>query len=308
MHIFETLGTVQNVNKTRSGRPRTSTSPGKEEQVQETLLRSPQKSLRQTARETNISKDSVYRIMKHLHWKCYIPTLIHALNEDDPDRRVQFCEWYLAKCAEDPGFPHKIVWSDEASFKLNGSINRHNCTYWGPVNPQVTLEHHVNLPGVTEWCGISALGIIAPFFRNGTVTGESYLNLLQEFVGPQFSEMFGDDDEIYFQQDGAPPHYHRDVRAHLDAAFPDTWIGRRGSIEYPARSPDLTPMDFILWGYFKDKVYRTKPRTIDALKLEIERRCRDIPKDLFRDVCESLGANYQCCLDNNGHQFEHLRT
>ena len=132
--------------------------------------------------------------------------------------------------------------------------------------------------------------------------------MLQEFVGPQITEMFSDNGEIYFQQDGAPPHYHRDARAHLDAAFLDTWIGRRGAIEYPARSPDLTPMDFFLWGYFKDKVYRTKPRTIDALKMEIERQCRDIPNDLFRDVCESLGVRYQRCLDNDGRQFEHLQT
>ena len=57
-------------------------------------------------------------------------------------------------------------------------------------------------------------------------------------------------------------------------------------------------MDFFLRGYLKDKVYRTKPRTINLLKLEIERQCRDIPNDLFRDICESLGAR---CLDNNGH-------
>lgn len=127
--------------------PQTSTSPGKEEQVQETLLQSPQKSLQQTGQETHISKDSVYRIMKCLHWKCYIPTLIHALNEDDPDRRLQFFDGYLAKCAV---FPHKIVWSDEATFILNGSINRHNCTYWCPISPHVILEHHVNLPGVWD--------------------------------------------------------------------------------------------------------------------------------------------------------------
>ena len=54
-------------------------------------------------------------------------------------------------------------------------------------------------------------------FFNGTVTGESYLNLLQEFVGPQISEMFVDDGDL-------------------------------------------------------------------------------------------LGARYQRCLHNNGHQFEHLRT
>ena len=38
---FEADGTVQNVNKKRFGRPRTSTSPGKEEQVQKTLSQSP---------------------------------------------------------------------------------------------------------------------------------------------------------------------------------------------------------------------------------------------------------------------------
>ena len=116
--------------------------------------------------------------------------------------------------------------------------------------------------------------------------------MLQEFVGPQITEKFIDNGEIYFQQDGAPPHYHRDARAHLDAAFPDTWIGRRDAIEYPAHSPDLTSMDFFLWGYLKYKVYRTKPRTIDALKMEIERQCRDIPNDLFHDVCESLGVRH----------------
>ena len=141
--------------------------------------------------------------MKHLQWNCYIPTLIHALNKDDPDQRVKFCEWLLAKCAEDAGFPHKIVLSDEATFQLNGTINCHNCTYWGPKNPHVTLEHHVNLPEVTVWCEISALGIIGSFFVNRTVTGERYFNLLQEFVGPQITEMFGDDG--YFQQDEAPP-------------------------------------------------------------------------------------------------------
>ena len=60
--------------------------------------------------------------------------------------------------------------------------------------------------------------------------------------------------------------------------------------------------------FLKDKIYGNKPRTIDELKLEIERHCRDIPNDMFRDVCESLSAHFQLCLDNNGHQFEHLRT
>ena len=56
---------------------------------------------------------------------------------------------------------------------------------------------------------------------------------------------------------------------YFDATHPNKWIGRRGSVEFPARSPDLTPMDFFLWGYLKDKVYAAKPATIEDLKNEI---------------------------------------
>lgn len=32
------------------------------------------------------------------------------------------------------------------------------------------------------------------------------------------------------------------------------------------KSPDLTPIDFFLWDFFKDEVYATKPQTIEELK------------------------------------------
>ena len=89
-------------------------------------------------------------------------------------------------------------------------------------------------------------GIIELFFFNGTVSSERYLNWLQEFIGPQTTEMFGDDGKFFFQQDEAPPHYHRDVRDYLDAVFSRSWIERRGFNEYPPRSPNLTPMYFFL--------------------------------------------------------------
>ncbi|GBM22851.1 hypothetical protein AVEN_202126-1 [Araneus ventricosus] len=34
----------------------------------------------------------------------------------------------------------KIVWSDEAMFKLNVTINPHNCSYWATANPHVMQE------------------------------------------------------------------------------------------------------------------------------------------------------------------------
>ncbi|EFN82476.1 hypothetical protein EAI_06335, partial [Harpegnathos saltator] len=70
-------------------------------------------------------------------------------------------------------------------------------------------------------------------------------------------------DDVWFQQDGASPHYGRIVRNYLNDTFPNRWIGRRGTIEWPPRSPDIAPLDFFLWGYIKNKVYFTKPRNLD---------------------------------------------
>ena len=103
---------------------------------------------------------------------------------------------------------------------------------------------------------------------------------------PSISKDF-EDEEFYFQQDGAPLHYHRDVRSFLDEILPNRWIGRRGFTEYPLRSPDLTPLDL------KDDVYTMRPATITELRAAIECECMQIPRELFCDVrfhCFALSA------------------
>jgi hypothetical protein len=76
-------------------------------------------------------------MLKTLHLK---PTLLHALNEDGPYWRREFCEWYVIRSESDPNFYKTILWSDEASFKLNGRVNKHNCVYWSPENPRFVIE------------------------------------------------------------------------------------------------------------------------------------------------------------------------
>ncbi|UYV85071.1 hypothetical protein LAZ67_X004463 [Cordylochernes scorpioides] len=104
--------------------------------------------------------------------------------------------------------------------------------------------------------------------------------------------------------DGAPPHYHRDVRAYLNQNLSGQWIGRRGPIEFPARSPDLTPLDFFLWGTVKDVVYKRKPRNLDILWIEIQAVCREISLDVLIRCTESVVTRTQNCIDAAGHQFE----
>ena len=76
--------------------------------------------------------------MDDLGMKPYRPQLVHALNEDDNDRRLQICERFLAYVDDNPDILDDIIWSDKASFKLNGHVKRHNCVYWSNINPQFT--------------------------------------------------------------------------------------------------------------------------------------------------------------------------
>ena len=131
------------------------------------------------------------------------------------------------------------------------------------------MERDLNFPGVIIWCELSTRELIGPFFSESTVTGLHYFHMLQEFVMPRLQEQFGDT-KFFFQQDGAPPQFHRDVRTYLDENTQNIWIGRRGTVEYLSRSPGLTPMDFFWWRFLKDKIYRGKLKTIAEMREAIE--------------------------------------
>jgi hypothetical protein len=78
-----------------------------------------------------------------------------------------------------------------------------------------------------------------------TITGIVYLDVLQQFLIPQLDEN-GQEGRIYFQQDGAPPHYLEEVREYLNTRCAGRWIGRARPIARPPRSPDLAFLEFFL--------------------------------------------------------------
>lgn len=296
---FELTGSVADAQ--RPGRPSTATTTANGDRLAEALHRSPQKSSRRLARELGISQWSVLKLLKSLRMKPYIPRLVQALHECDPDRRMEFAECFLQNVSEDSTYIDKIWWSDEAIFKLNGHINRHNCVYWSAENPHVAIEKEVNLPGVTVWCAISSSGIIGPFFFDTSVSSQSYLTMLKEKFWPCVQHQ-----EAFFQQDGAPPHYGAVVREWLNENFGGRWIGRRGPIEWPPRSPDLSPCDFFLWGVMKDRVYGRNPRSIEELKDAITTEISAIDVNLCKTVCRSVTDRLRQCLAADGQQFEYL--
>ena len=87
--------------------------------------------------------------------------------------------------------------------------------------------------------------------------------------------------QFWFQQDGAPLHTSRITIDFLKKFFPGRLMSKSGDLDWPPRSPDLTPPDFFLWGYLKSKVYVNKPRTVEELKENIREEIAAIPAEML---------------------------
>ena len=109
---------------------------------------------------------------------------------------------------------------------------------------------------------------------------------------------------LYFYQDEAPVHYAMLVQDWLDANLPGRWISRRGPLEQPSRSPDLTPSDFFLWSVLKDKVYSAKLRNIAELKEPIQTAIAQVPLKLCTKVCWSVPERLAKCIELHGEHTE----
>lgn len=87
------------------------------------------------------------------------------MNDDDFDRRLQFCETMSERAIADQHFLFNICFSDECSFFLNGIVNRHNCRYWSDSNPSIFHEVHTQHPQkLNVWAGIFGDRLVGPFF------------------------------------------------------------------------------------------------------------------------------------------------
>ncbi|GBN12788.1 hypothetical protein AVEN_175699-1 [Araneus ventricosus] len=131
-----------------------------------------------------------------------------------------------------------------------------------------------------------------------TVTSNTYLDMLQLYAVPLFPG------GVIFQQDGAPQHYGNIVREFLDTTFPQWWIGRGAVMAWPQRSPDITPLDFYLWGYVKQHEYSERINDINHLKQRITDVIHSVTPDVLIRVCEELDYRLYVCRATNGAHIE----
>lgn len=225
-------------------------------------------------------------------------SVVQELLPPDFERRVEYCHWFNQNLRND--ILDVSFFSDEAWFHLSGYVNSQNFRIWSAENPHAFHETSLHPIKIGVWIAMSRRRIIGPFFFEETVNAERYLNILQQFV----NELH--DDELqtgYFQHDNASAHTARVTREYIQQFYDDRIIGYG---RWPARSPDLTPLDFFLFGHLKNHVFRNRLHTLDELKEAIRATVYTINVEQLVNVFNNMERRLYACLNNGGAHFENL--
>lgn len=281
-----------------------------EEPILQHVANNPSTSVRAVAARCGVSRSTVQRVLSDDEQHPYHFQRVHSLKPADYLPRVEFCKWFLQKMETQPDFPNLVLFSDEATFTREGVFNSHNSHCWAHTNPHMIRQHaHQTQFSVNVWAGIIGNHLIGPCLFPNRLDGRSYFNFVQEILPERLQNVPAHIRRImWFQQDGAPAHFRREVRELLNSTYGDQWIGREGPIRWPPRSPDLTSLDFFLWGHLKNLVYETPVTSQEELVARIVAAAGKIQDDtdMLNRVTQSLARRYMACIAVGGRSFEQL--
>lgn len=293
-----------------TGRPRTSRTTNRVEAILEAVDNQPERSTRTIAREQGCHHTTVWRVLREERLHPYHLQPVQALNTTDFPQRVTFARWFLQQSILQPQFAVSVLFTDEATFTCDGVFNMHNNHVWAAVNPHATRSSgRQQRFSVNVWAGMIHDHLIGPYLLPDRLDGQKYLIFLQQVLPDLLQHVPANVRRImWFQHDGAPAHFSRNVRNYLDTAFPNRWIGRGGPVSWPPRSPDLSCLDFFLWGQLKSAVYETPIASPEDLVARISAAAadvRDMP-GIFQRVQDSIHRRCEACIAAGGRSFEHL--
>jgi len=308
---FEETGNLADNLSGVVGAKKTIVTPENTAKVQEILEKSPRKSIRRLAQQAGLKKSSTQTIVrKELHLFPYKIQVHHPVDAVAQEKRNEFANEMLEKLEKDEMNFGQIWFTDEAHFYLDGFVNKQNWRIWGTENPHVSVQRSLHPKKTTAWVAISSMGIIGPIFLHDTVTSERYIEILNQFIG--IANSLADLNVAWFQQDGARPHRTNSIFELLSEYFGERVIAldyhgaTETGIDWPAYSPDLNPCDFYLWGYLKDKVYQTNPKTIEDLEAAIHRETEAISVETLAKVIENFQLRLRHIIAAGGAPFENI--
>ncbi|XP_061716876.1 uncharacterized protein LOC133524741 [Cydia pomonella] len=275
--------------------------------IMNSIIEDPTLSTRRVGRIFNVPHAKVWRLWKRYGLHPYHYRKVQGLLPRDNFSRIVYCQRFNELLIQDPQLISKILWMDEAQFTRAGIINSKNYHHWADENPKLARESSFQYEfSVNMWAGVLNNRLIGPVEIPNRLNGDNYLEFIQNL---HYLDCFGDVPletlrTHWIQHDGAPAHFALRVRQHLNEHFPGRWIGRGSpTLAWPARSPDLTPLDFHIWGRLKERVYAKPVATREQLLQRIREEA-DTMRLTNVNLNREIRARLNVCLENEGGHFE----
>jgi hypothetical protein len=154
------------------------------------------------------------------------------------------------------------------------------------------------------WVGVIQGRIIIHWFdNNNSVNGDTYLDMLKTVVWPQVRGV-ATRRNLWFQQDGATVHTTIRAREWLSQKFGTRVISRLTDHPWPAKSPDLSPLDYWFWNVAMAEVRRAPPTTLAELKNLVEAFSESLDKEEVVRSVKHLRERAKVCSHLQGAAFE----
>ncbi|KMQ83178.1 hypothetical protein RF55_20704 [Lasius niger] len=198
------------------------------------------------------------------------------------------------------------MWTDEARFTRGGIINQRNYHVWAHQNPRIVRECRFQHEfAINVWLGIWNESLVGPYFLPETLNAARFTDFLENNFFNYLEDIpLQQRIKMWFQLDGCPAHYGRTTRAWLDINYPQRWIGRGGVVPWPPRSPDLTPMDFFVWGTLKKEVYSLPIDSREQLRNRIVAAVHQISPEQCLAAIRAVNVRCNACIAARGQHFE----
>ena len=161
------------------------------------------------------------------------------------------------------------------------------------TNPHKVIQKQRFTQKVTVWFGYTQKLKIPPFFFNGNVTGYNYRSLLLSHVKPFLITQIKK--QYVSARWGYSSHRIRNFR-YLQKIFKDKLISLHTEFEWPANSPDLSPLDYFLWNEVKTKVYSQPIQDVNQMKELILPAIANIEQQILSNSIENIKHRLSRCV------------
>ncbi|QQP39333.1 Transposable element tcb2 transposase, partial [Caligus rogercresseyi] len=196
-----------------------------------------------------------------------------------------------------------VVFVEEKKFVVDAEINRQNSRViaFEPFAVPPVLKTK-NPASVMVFVAVASNGSIMPpqFVETDLkINTVEYVHILEEVLFPWMDEKFCLDNVVLIQ-DSAPYHGSKTTQTLLARKVPNFVKAQN----WPSNNPDLSLLDYFLWGVLQERVNEHSHGSVDQLKASIIKKCKKIPASDVVAAARKFRARVGDVIEAKGGHIE----